>query len=388
MATKIKTRGFVFNFTPLSLAHGIAVINGVADRQNYNDVEKEYVPDYTLTPITLSPWVNIVDRDGVLTSGSVKASLADIAWTVTIGGVTTTITTATSGYTIKSDGDTKGDLIIQTNVAPDTTATYRFKATYLDTRTRQTFAIEDSYLLICSSATGSTPTLTLNFNDTFTFNPIRCSETYTVTPSLFLDGKAVASANFALAWQIKDATTTAWRALAATDTGLTVSEDGKTLTLTTKQFYGPATIRVRAAYDRKGSPSTDDLTDASPEKVLTITRRIPDYEADIQAPTAIPADTEGVYASVDLYDNQGLITEAAKGILLPMWYIATDQSDGSPELTEQFASGYEAQVPTAYMDAQYGMMVGVEMLDVQPVQVLTDSDGDYITDSDGEIILI
>jgi hypothetical protein len=248
--------------------------------------------------------------------------------------------------------------------------------------------VEDSYTLACSSAAGALPTLSLNFNEAFTFNPIRCSSTYTVTPSVFVDGVAVAASTFALQWQIKDASTTAWRALAATDTGLSVSSDSKTLTITPKQFYGPATLRVRADYDMNGSPSTANLTDASPEKVLTITRRIPDFEADIQAPTAIATGTEEVYASVELYDNQGTITEAAKGILLPMWYVAKDQSNGSPSLTTFLADGYEAKIPTTYMDQQYGMMTGVEVLDVQPVQIMADSDGQYITDSDGQIILI
>jgi hypothetical protein len=388
MGYKNKTRGFVFNFTPLSFAHGIAVINGVADKQNYNSLEHEYVPDYTLTPITLSPWVNMVDKDGVLTSGSVKAQLATIKWSVIVGGKETTITTGTDGYTIKSDGETRGDLVVGLNVAADTAVTYRFTATYLDTRTRQTHTIEDTYMLSCASASGSLPVLALGFNDAFVFNPVRCESAYTIRPTMHVGGEKVDDTTFLLQWQIKDTTTTAWRAISATDTGLSVSDDGKALTLTTAYFEGAATLRVRGVYDKDGAPSLDDLTEASPQKHFTITRRIPPFEVDLQAPTTIASNLEEVYTEVELYDNQGTFTAEAAGILLPQWYVAPDQSDGSPTLSTTLGYGYSMAIPTSYMNQQYGMVIGVEVLDVQPVAVATDSDGDYFTDSDGSVMLI
>jgi hypothetical protein len=381
-----KTRGFTFNFTPLTISHGITVINGVPDKQNYNSITHEYVPDYSVVPIKLRPWVNIVDKDNILTSGDVKSQLATITWTVTIGSKVTTITAnSTDGYLIKTEGSERGDLIISKNIDPDTTATFKFKATYYDSRTKQTHTIEDSYLLTCASAAGAMPVLSLNFNDSFVFNPLSCAEQYTIAPTLHVDGSKVDSSTFALAWQIKDATGGHWRDITVYDTGVEIVD--KTLVLTTAYFPGSSTFRVRAVYDKDGNPDISELDEASPEKIFAITRRIPSYEAIIVAPNNLSPDTESIFAECYLQGSEGTI-ENPEGILLPKWYADTDTSDGNPNLVTEIGYGFTIDISTSIMSLNYGMMVGVEILDVQPVNPLVDNNGNYIVDENNNIMMI
>ena len=83
----MKTRRFDFNWKSLQLQLSLTVDGSVPGRQNYSADTGEYTPDYTLTPFVLQPVVGVLDKDGVLTAGSVNHALANVSWHEVKGGV-------------------------------------------------------------------------------------------------------------------------------------------------------------------------------------------------------------------------------------------------------------------------------------------------------------
>ena len=59
----------------------------------------------------------------------------------------------------------------------------------------------------------------------------------------------------------------------------------------------------------------------------------------------------------------------------------------SAESFAHVGSGSNPELDTTRMNAERGMLVGVEMVDAGPRMPAVDSDGAIITDSDGSIIL-
>jgi hypothetical protein len=88
-----------------------------------------------------------------------------------------------------------------------------------------------------------------------------------------------------------------------------------------------------------------------------------------------------------LQGSEGTI-ENPEGILLPKWYADTDTSDGNPNLVTEIGYGFTIDISTSIMSLNYGMMVGVEILDVQPVNPLVDNNGNYIVDENNNIMMI
>ena len=78
---------FDFKYQPLQVNKSVTLGGGVPNEQTYDADSGEFSPDYSLVPVCIKPIVGIIDRDLILTNGSVNAQLTDVSWRRVIDGV-------------------------------------------------------------------------------------------------------------------------------------------------------------------------------------------------------------------------------------------------------------------------------------------------------------
>lgn len=383
----MKTKRFDFNFRPLQVSYSISVYGSVPAKQDYNADNETYTPDYTITPLVLQPYVNIIDKDGILQSGNVNTDLANVKWYE--NNSSSPIESTSSDYEIVQSGSTKGQIKVKKNVKVNQPITLRFYAEYVDTRTGQLFTINMSFLVQCKNSTLSIPYLTVDAADTTIYNPIKDTDTQTVTASLRLGTTECATANRKFVWEIYRTEDGAWTEVGQDelDYDVTVSEDGVSCTVDKSLMGTELYMRCRAKYSSDGNPDSVTLTDASPFKVFSFVRRIPKYEYDIMgAPVNIPTNIEEVNPEAKVWDTNGILENAGKE-LLPVWYIAANKAAGA--LTyEQVYEGFSAVIPTEKMSVNYGAVIGLDVVDRGITGAWADLDDSLFVDADGTLLLI
>lgn len=386
----MKTRRFDFNFRPLQIDISILVDSSVPEKQNYGSDTGEYTPDYTLTPLAIQPVVSILDKDAVLSAGSVNQQLANIKWYEIIDGVSTLITSTNTDYEITAAGGQAGRILVKKNAQPKNPVTLEFYAEYIDSRTNQLHIIRGSKMITCSLS-ASVPELRLDAADQTLYNPLKDPDQQTVTASLRVGAGECPAANRAFVWEKfrEDNTWTAIGTDTALDYDVAVSDDGASCTVNRSLMGAELYLRCRAKYDANGNPAGVTLTDASPCKVIAFVRRLPKFEYDFTGvPVNIPAGLLYIYPVAVIMDANGVIdnTEAEKE-LLPLWYFATNKASGMLSYSLA-AHGATPTIPTAQMSASYGGVLGIEAKDRGYIGAWEDSDGAVFEDGDGNILLI
>lgn len=378
---------FDFDFKPYELSHSIAVVDGVTDEQSYSTYDSEYVPDYTLVPLTLQPKVSRMSESGTV---ALNASLTNITWTEVIDGKSTAIATDTTGYTMTLSGPLAGRLKISKNVTPGGNVTLKFHAEYLDPRTKQVYVVEDTHLLTCYQAAAPIPILAISAPSQSIFNPCRDTANLAIKASLTVgaDGECP-TAQRIFVWEVsRDGSN--WYTIGEDwlDYCFVVSSDGVTLTVKRDLMGDIIFIRCRAKYSRAGTPSSVELTDASPCASACLKRRIPKFDALIGgSPSDLAEGTLSTMVTAIVQDAIGVIPNI-EAQLLPIWYIGTGTSSGGQTGKTQVAHGETAVISTKYLSNEYGAIVSLEIVDRGGLCAWVDSDGYYITDSDGNILLL
>lgn len=523
----MKTRRFDFNFRPLQVDFSFVVVGSVPPKQNYNADTNEYTPDYTLVPLTIQPRVGVVDKDGVIASGSVNAKLTNIRWREIVGGETKTIESSNTSYVVTLSGDNAGRIVVKKNAAPSNPITLEFSAEYIDTRTSQIYTVLRTFLIKCDNATSVQPRVVLDAAEQTLYNPLKDVDDQVVTARLLLgeevadvdtrefvwekcrggqwsvigsdgvlDGNnytenlllgsgvkvednSYAIASYKLAGNPEDyvkgdiftftiwgqlgenktyfsiynsggsiwtaslrevasgvySATAPWNTLSSNgveaanthinvyvipasessitridciklergenknpvwtpakqeqleDFDVTISDDTATATIHRKLMGERIDIRCKAKYNKNGEYKDVELTDASPSALISVIRRIPKFEFDIQGiPTNIPPGSQTIAPVAVVRDTNGDLNDYEKE-LLPLWYMATNKASG--ELSyQQVAHGKEPILPTKLMSQNYGAVVGLEVVDLGPLCKMADNNGNIFVDNDRALILI
>lgn len=384
----MKTRRFDFNFRPLQLNITISVDGSVPDRQNYNADTDEYTPDYTLTPLILQPQVSRLDKDEIVAPGNVNSLLANVKWYEIVGGTRTLIEAANTDYEITTSGGQAGRIKVKKNAQPDIPITLEFYAEYVDSRTGQVSVIHATHIVKCGNATAYMPDLVLDAADQTIYNPINDPDTQAVHASLRTGAAECATANRQFVWEVLRANGT-FTTLGSdnSDYWASVSSDGTTCTVNRKLMGSGQIVRCRAKYDPDGNPGGVTLTDAAPQAIVAFVRRIPKFEYDYALPVNIPAGLLQMYPEIYIWDVNGPI-DNPEAVLLPIWYIGTNQASGTPSSYAQVSHGYNPVIPTSYLSALYGAVVGLDVKDPGPLVPWADADGKVFKDADGKIFLI
>ena len=387
------TRRFDFDFKPLLPSQSITAISSVPDRQSYDSSTGVFTPDYTLSPLTIRANISVMDPDNVIPAGDINAQLANIRWYEIVGGVETLISPTNTDYVIGAEGTADaGQIQVKRNIEPATPLTLLFRAEFVDPRTGQLFSFSLSKLIRCSTEAAS-PRLEIDSPAQVVYNPIRHAAKQVIKATLTLAGTTVPAANRALVWEVLRADGT-WSAVGnATDGELDydveVTADGTQATVDRSLMGERLTLRCIAKYDTGGNPTAQTVTDATPVKTVTFTRRIPEFWAEIlDAPYNIP-QTPYIFPRVQIRDTMAILTDdEANEHFTSDWLMATNKPGNATLTYQKIGSGIKPQLPTSLMSTSIGGVLEVDVEPRDPWAALADSDGKVLTDSDGAILLI
>lgn len=386
----MKTKRFDFNFKPLQLNITISVDGSVPDKQNYNGDADEFTPDYTLTPLILQPRVSRLDKDEIVSPGNINTLLTNVKWYEIIGGVRSQILAADTNYEMTTTGGQAGRIKVKKNAQPNIPITLEFYAEYLDSRTNQVVVIRATHIVKCGNATAYMPELLLDAADQTIYNPLIDGDSQTVHASLRVGAAECAAANRQFVWEVLRADGS-FTAVGQDDFDfeLSVAGDGTSCTVNRTLMGESVILRCRAKYDPDGNPGSVSLTDAAPQAIVAFVRRLPKYEYDITGlPVNIPPGILAVCPEVYVWDVNGPV-ENPENVLLPLWYIGTNQASGNPASYQQVGVGFAPTIPTAAMSQLYGAVIGVDVKDPGPLAPWEDGNGtSWFEDGDGNVLLI
>lgn len=377
----MKYKRLDFKYTPLQVNTSKTISGSVPLEQTYDANQDEYSPDYRLTPCTLQPVISIIDRDGILPSGRVNSELTDIAWYRVENGVEgNALVTTPQKHVITSSGDNAGKLLWYINAAPQKPILLRFKAKYLDSRTNKVHRIMMDYSINCKNATICKPTLLLSSGDRY-YNPLRDTDKQVISASLRLGSEECAKEKRLFIWEIlRDRGQ--FSAITADDLEIKVSADGTSVTLDRSLMGKRICIRCRAKFSADGNPASVDLSDATPNRIVNIVRRIPFYDYDIlDTVDEVLPDTKVVNPAATISDNVGEIANPTRELQV-LWWMAPNNSIHF-ENAVLVGHGMSPRVPTDLLDPNRGAILALEVKDLDPLALAMDADGKVFVDADG-----
>lgn len=377
----MKYKRLDFKYTPLQVNTSKTISGSVPLEQTYDANQDEYSPDYRLTPCALQPVISIIDRDGILPSGRVNSELTDIAWYRVENGVEgNALVTTPQKHVITSSGDDAGKLLWYVNAAPQKPILLRFKAKYLDSRTNKIHRIMMDYSINCKNATLYKPTLLLSSGDRY-YNPLRDTDKQVISASLRLGSEECAKEKRLFIWEIlRDRGQ--FSAITADDLEIKVSADGTSVTLDRSLMGKRICIRCRAKFSADGNPASVDLSDATPNRIVNIVRRIPFYDYDIlDTVDEVLPDTKVVNPAATISDNVGEIANPTRELQV-LWWMAPNNSIHF-ENAVLVGHGMSPRVPTDLLDPNRGAILALEVKDLDPLALAMDADGKVFVDADG-----
>ena len=386
----MKTKRFDFNFRPLQINASITVDGSVPDSQTYDADENAYTPDYTMTPCAIMPSVSRLDRDGVITSGMVNgdSSRFSFKWSELKDGKEVEIADSNTDYKITRSGNDAGRILVKKNAKPQIPINLVFYCEYIDPRDGQIYRIKRSYQIPCRNETVFIPQLYLDVADQFIYNPLKDPDKRTVNASLRLGTSECDASKRIFVWEVFREDTGVWAEVGTdeSDYDIEVSEDRTSATVDCTLMGDGIFLRCRAKYNRNDNPSSVTLDDSSPSKVVRFVRRIPKLDWDFGgAPTRLPNGTMEFVLDAIIRDGNGTI-DNPESYLLPIWSAATNKT-GTLSFS-QIATGMSPIVSTSPMSLANGAVYGLDVKDVGPIAVMTDSDDAAFVDSDGNYITI
>lgn len=377
----MKYKRLDFKYTPLQVNTSKTISGSVPLEQTYDANQNEYSPDYRLTPCALQPVISIIDRDGILPSGRVNSELTDIAWYRVENGVEGNALVSTPRkHVITSSGNDAGKLLWYVNAAPQKPILLRFKAKYLDSRTNKIHRIMMDYSINCKNATFYKPTLLLSSGDRY-YNPLRDTDKQVISASLRLGSEECAKEKRLFIWEIlRDRGQ--FSAITADDLEIKVSADGTSVTLDRSLMGKRICIRCRAKFSADGNPASVDLSDATPNRIVNIVRRIPFYDYDIlDTVDEVLPDTKVVNPAATISDNVGEIANPTRELQV-LWWMAPNNSIHF-ENAVLVGHGMSPRVPTDLLDPNRGAILALEVKDLDPLALAMDADGKVFVDADG-----
>ena len=385
----MKTRRFDFNFKPLRISRTIAVDGSVPARQTYVAESGFFTPDYTVTPIIVQPRIGQMDKDEILTSGSINHLLVNIRWYEIIDGTKILIETTNTNYEVTTGGTDAGRIKVKKNAEPQHPITLEFYAEYADSRTGQLHVIQDTFPILCRNST-SLPEVYLNAADQTIYDPLIDVADQTVTATLKLGTKECAASNRLFVWELlrDDGTWSEVGEEPALDYCIEIAADGLSAVVHRNLMGASLALRCRAKYDPEGNPSSVALNNGSPCKVVEFVRRIHKYDYDIvDCPVNIPAGLLAIAPRASIFDTKGEIENPERELLV-LWYVATNKSSGALSYNLIAHGQNPDTLPTSAINAQYGAVYGIDVKDIGSWAAWEDSDGNLFEDGDGNIILI
>ncbi len=222
---QIITEEAVILYDPIETVFDVQPIGGMLG-QRQNTITGEYSPDRSVTPMVLSPSLQVIDPN--ITEGSQSADETErmtIAWYIvtTENGIETE-TEIADVYDPEAQNHAdyekygKG-LMVNANVAVGDTVHLRLKASYVNRNTNETLRFTRNFLLSTEPFIEFNPSIEVNIPNYSIVNPFKltsANKQLAVTAKFFAGRQDITSnANVTFLWEKLEGTT--YRAIAATD---------------------------------------------------------------------------------------------------------------------------------------------------------------------------
>ena len=402
----MKRKRIDFNYTPLKIMSGLYVATDVSTRQTFIAATGTYSPDYAKTvtddkgvvtyvsPLIVKLTARVFDRDGIVPNGPINSSLTNVTFKMNDGGTITTLQTDTN-YEVIATGDNAGTIKIKKNLPVNKAIELMCSADFIDIRTGQVHKINERISLFCG-VDNANEHMYLDGGSSL-YDPCeytekglsqakevsitahhKCGDIAT-TPNadrlMFVWRKQRSDGSFS---EIGNS---------VLDYDCKVSGDsGETITIDRSLMGDRITLRCYALFSASGDVASKSISNATPMKTLTITRRMPKYDYDCSGlPSEIPAGLKTVYPSIVITTPQGSI-ENEDELFYFQWYAGTNNhGDATP--TTLVASGKTVPIDTKYIVDGNGMLIGYDVVERGALKAMTDSDGAILVDSDGAIMI-
>lgn len=222
---QIITEEAVILYDPIETAFDVQPIGGMLG-QRQNTITGEYSPDRNVTPMVLSPSLQVIDPN--ITEGSQASDETDmlsVAWyIVTTENGTESETEIVDVYDPEAQSHAdyekygKG-LMVNANVAVGETVHLRLKATYINRNTNEPLKFTRNFLLSTEAFVEFNPSIEVNIQNYSIVNPFKltaANKQLAVTAKFFAGRQDITSnANVTFLWEKLEGTT--YRAIAATD---------------------------------------------------------------------------------------------------------------------------------------------------------------------------
>lgn len=371
-------------FAPLSLTHGLTVENGVGEMQQYDISAGTWLPDWTLAPLVLRPWLSVTDPDGVIEDG--EQQYTNTRWFLTEDCVEKELTTD-SEFVVPVTGEDVGILVVKRNASPGHPLSLRFEGDYADTRTGEVHHVVETKVLMCESV-ATPPVLTVDQAEMTYYNPVRAtSHSLLVHASLKVGADEVDAANREFVWEmLRDDGT--WSAVGeeTTDYCVEVSDDGTEATVYMSHMGKSLDLRVRARYDAYGNPGGVTLDAGCPEAVMHFRRKLTKLHPIPMVFRRLSHGQTSIPVQGLVEDCIGVIDNAEEFFKLN-WYTAIGQANGSLVFSSTpVAEGANTTLPTTAVHKSYGGHVRLGITDRGWLRSLT-INGSSLTVG-GKILLV
>lgn len=222
---QIITEEAVILYDPIETVFDVQPIGGMLG-QRQNTITGEYSPDRNVTPMVLSPSLQVIDPN--ITEGSQASDETDmlsVAWyIVTTENGTESETEIVDVYDPEAQSHAdyekygKG-LMVNANVTVGETVHLRLKATYINRNTNEPLKFTRNFLLSTEPFIEFNPSIEVNIPNYSIVNPFKltaANKQLAVTAKFFAGTQDITSnANVTFLWEKLEGTT--YRAIAATD---------------------------------------------------------------------------------------------------------------------------------------------------------------------------
>lgn len=374
---------------------------GVTTSQAYNNLNKEFIPDYTdeASVLQIFPECVLLNPDSPIASVVVNKELTDVSWEeVTPSGVNkiyplATTTGVKAGYSVTTSGESNGEIFVKSNGVVGVKRTLRFKAKWYDSMSGFCYNFQKDIGLTIEDASEPLPELTVDVPKTYQWNPFRNPTSYVASASVYVGKKNVINdARCKMFWyRINDDKSKTLISSEQDTTTLEVTSVAKNsngqvtgMTFNMEMISDTSSYEVVACFRSKGSlPSSPSASD--PRYQFTLSRSIPKMTAEILSGNAVIADDiPSVEMRAIVKDNMDEIPNWQTHAQAFWYQVRTwvDSNNVTQESKTLLGTGDRIIVPTTLAGS-----VRLVIEDRGSYKPLVDENGKYLVTDSGEYLI-
>ncbi len=374
---------------------------GVTARQTYDNITKEFVPDYTdsASMLQIFPQCILVDPDSPVASNAVNAELSDVTWwevstkgETKIYPVTNTATGVADGYEVTRSGDSKGEIYVKSNGTVGVPRTLRFKAKWYDTQSGYCYNFLGEMGLGIENASEPMPELVLSIPKTFQWNPFRNPNTYEVAASLFVGKKnLVNDSRCKLFWRYINSDGSKTLITSETDVptlevqSIVKNANGQiTSMVIALDMVENSSYEVVASFRSNGDTVTSP-DDSDPKYQFTVSRSFPVMSAEFRGKNlSVRSDTKSIQLSAIIKDNMDIVPDWER-YAKAYWYSVqswVDQNNTTQQKATLLGTGDTIDIPTTQKN-----FIKLALEEKGYLKPTVDDSSNYLVDVDGNYIV-